>query len=242
MNATRRRRRSGLARFRVVFGVLLVALGIALSAAASWQGFLPHRITVRGNHEVSERTIVGRAAIDAARNVWLQDMGAAAARVREIPYIRDVRISRRLPAFVTIQVNEREPFAAVVSGRARFVVDRDLRLLPRYGKLSPLPVFELAATPNAQGFARNPKLVRMRNDYLALHDAHFAIALLRLDRFGDLQATTRNGVKFLLGDDGALLKKIAMIDPILSQVAQGHHSITTIDLRTPAAPVVVYRR
>ncbi len=241
MTAARRRRRGKFGRFSAVFALLVVAAAIGGYAAASWRGFLPSYVGVRGNRTVSTRTILAHAAISPTRNIWLQDLGAAAGRVRAIPYISDVRISRIPPSGVMIHVRERTPFAIVQSGSSRFIVDRDLRVLPRSSWARPLPLFAAAALPDPDGFLRNSKVSRMRNDYLELTGAHFAIAVLRFDRFGDLEATTRSGVRFLLGDDAALPKKIAMLDPILAQVAQGRRSIATVDLRAPAAPVVVYR-
>ncbi len=107
-----------------------------------------------------------------------------------------------------------------------------------------LPEFVMKAQqmPQAGQFVKDQDAARLRNDYEALNQAHIVVWLVQYDKFGDLIATMHTGVRLLLGDDSDLQTKIALVGPILSQVAASGRRIAAVDLRAPKTPVVVYAR
>lgn len=244
---TQRRKKSAAARLRPFW--FLIALVAVVGAAggywaATWPGFYPRDVVLRGNRVVPGQEIVARAAIVGNQNLWLQNMRAAAARVAEIPYIKDVSIHRSLPATITVRVTERIPFALVRISEQSVLIDRDLRVLQSGGEGEALPVFvgrgKTAPPPGA--FLKDPQAARLRDDFELLSRAHVAAATFRYDRFDDLIVSMRTGVTLLLGGDGDLAQKAALVDPILSQVAAQGKKIAEVDLRAPRTPVVVYRQ
>jgi cell division protein FtsQ len=213
--------------------------------AATWPGFYPKSIAVRGNRMVPASQIVTRAAISPRENLWLQNMHAAASRIEAIPYIRTANIHRSLPASVRIVVAERTPFAVLEYGEQRALIDRDLRVLQSAQSREGLPLIvgkPLAPMPHAGAFIRDDEIERLGEDYYALRQAHVAVTSLRYDRFGDLVANTPQGISLLLGDDSDLTKKTPLIDPIISQVSATGKKLAAVDLRAPHTPVVVYKR
>lgn len=242
-----RRKKSAAARLRPfwVLIVLLLALGAAGGYYAStWKGFYPRSIRVAGNRVVPRAQILAKARISLWRNVWLQNVGAAAARVQTIPYIETAHVYRSLPAAVRIVVTERTPYAVLRAGGEAALVDHSLRVLAAAPARGELPVFVLdraiALTPGR--FIRREDAVRMRDDYDALQAGHVIVASLRVDRFDDLVATLRDGVRVLLGDDQDLAKKVPLIDPILAQVERRGRPLAAIDLRAPSTPIVVFKK
>lgn len=242
----KRKQKSRAARLRP-FWFLLVLLAAAAAFggyyAATWPGFFPREIAVRGNRIVPRSEILARARILPDANLWLQKMGAAANRIEAIPYIKTARIHRSLPAGVRIDVTERVPYAIVKSGPSALLIDRDLRVLQPAPRVSALPVFvQHLAGPAAAGvFLKDEAVMRLRDDYDALAQAHVIVTSLRYDKYGDLDAGMRSGVQLLLGDDSQLAQKTGLIGPILSQVAANGRRIAAVDLRAPKTPVVVYK-
>ena len=57
----------------------------------------------------------------------------------------------------------------------------------------------------------------------------------------DDHTVMRNGLRLLLGSEKDLAQKLALVDPILSQVVGKQRRVAAIDLRAPATPVIVYR-
>ena len=242
----KRVRKSAAARVRPFW--ILIVLGAALVAGAIafvvfWPGFSPHAITVTGNRRVSTAEILERAAIPAHRSIWLDNTKAIAARIRAIPYIGAVSIRRLPAASVRIAVTERTPFAVLQSAGAAAIVDRDLRVLAWDDGGSQLPV--LVAGENV---ALNPGSFVVARDAAALRDAQELLtsqgltpANLSAGRYGELVATMPGGLRVLLGTPDDLAQKVRLVNAIRAQVVQGRRGVSAIDVRAPAAPVVVYR-
>ncbi len=240
---TGRRKRSAADRLRPFWILLVLFLAVGILGSyyvITWPGFRVRHIIVFGNHRVTSKEIVKRAALNTHVNVWLQNMNGAANRIAAIADIGQVTIERAFPAGVTIVVKERFPFAQIRSGSQSVVSDRDLRVLKVSGAAG-LPQFIVRiGLPPVGHYIKDERAVRLRDDYELLTGAHVVVVALRYDRFGDLIAVTPRRVQILLGDDEDLTRKVRLIGPILSQTAG--KKIATIDLRAPATPVVVYRR
>jgi cell division protein FtsQ len=241
-----RRRRSPLARLRpfwmpLALGGALVLLSLGI--AATWPGFYPTRIAVIGNHRVARTEILARAAIAPHVSVWFQNAGAMATRIGQIPYVATVRVHRLPPGEILIVVSERVPFAVLRSGSDDVVVDRDLRVLePAAGDGGlPLLVVEpgLDFTPGA--YVRTRDAIELRDAYAAIAAAQIVPARLAFDHFDGLVVTLDNGLELLLGTQDDLDRKLVLANAILKQVVGRERRVAAIDLRAPAAPVLVYR-
>jgi cell division protein FtsQ len=242
-----RRKASAASRLRPFWIVIVLAVlvaGIAGYYVASWPGFYPKRVGVVGNSIVPAREILARAAISPSQNIWLQNTHAAVRRIEAIPYIATAQIHRLPPAGVSIDVTERTPYAVVGSGGGRAIVDHDLRVLSGARAEPALPVFALREKMALQPgvFLKNGALQHLRDDYDILLAGHVIVTGLGYDRFDELDAATRGGVRILFGEDADLQKKIPLVDPILSQVSRQGRVIKAIDLRAPSTPVVVYKK
>ncbi|MDQ2679702.1 MAG: FtsQ-type POTRA domain-containing protein [Candidatus Eremiobacteraeota bacterium] len=250
----KRRKKNAAARLRPFWVLLLLALVIVAGAgyyAVGWPGFEPKQIAVISPPSISSSEILQRAQISLTNNIWLQNMRAAAARVRSIPYVLDARIHRGLPAKVSITVTARTPFALLQTPSQTVVIDRGLRVLEDAGDppstsdtdRSSLPRFILrrGSRLRAGAFVLSSGVQRMRTDYDLLLAGHVAARTLSFDRYDQLIATLENGVQLLLGDDAEIAKAIPQIDPILSQVKGEGRKIKALDLRAPNTPVVVYK-
>lgn len=221
-------------------GVLAVAAG---AFASSWPGFDPKNVEVAGNRRVSTGQILRAAGIAPHLSIWLQNTGAIARRIESIPYIGAVWIHRVPPDSLRIAVREREPFAILYSAPDSAIVDRGLRVLELPQGDEPLP--ELIVTP---GLSLEPGSFVATREAAELRDAYEVIATrkiepraLSFDHYGGLVVTLRDGMRVLFGQDSDLTQKLTLVDAILAQVVRGQRRVAAIDVRAPAAPVVVYR-
>lgn len=245
----KRQKPSAAARLRP-FWLLVVALVVALLAGVAALLILPvmvpRTIDVTGNHIVSSAEILSRAQIDRHRNMWAQNTKAIAQRVESIPYVGEVFIHRRPPETMIVEITERQPYAVVTLGNdQRVEVDRDLRILDSAPPANVhIPELLAKAAPSAKpgDFLKDPQLVALRDDSVALAEAGVIGARFSHDRFGDLDVVLPNGIQLWLGEESELAKKIPLVNPILHQVGRAGKPIAAIDLRAPSTPIVVYRK
>jgi cell division protein FtsQ len=242
----KRRKKNAAARLRpfwIAIGFLLVLAVAAGIGIVLWPGFTPKEIVVTGNRNARRADIVAKAAIAPNVNVWLQNPRAIESRVATIPYVGAVHVHRIPPATIAIDVTERIPFAVVTEGSQAVLVDRDLRVLQPADAPSDLVTFTLppGADLGPGTFLKSDDAIRLRTAYDQLIAAHVVPIGLGFDTFDGLVATMRGGIRVMLGDDDEMPRKIALIDPILSQVVRKGKPADAIDLRAPNTPVVVYR-
>ncbi|GAC1392998.1 MAG: FtsQ-type POTRA domain-containing protein [Vulcanimicrobiaceae bacterium] len=222
--------------------LLLAASAAGAYYALSWPGFRVKQIDVAGATVVSKAEILQRAAIDRRQNLWLENMKVVKNRIQTIPYIEEVSLRRGLPATLSIRVTERKPYAVLVSGTSRLLIDEHLRVLELQSVRRDLPSFHLPLqSARAGAFLHNEKLAVMARDYEILRKAHVEARSLAADRLGDVSAMLDPGITVKLGDDTDLEQKARLIDPILSQTQAEGRRIRTLDLRAPKTPVVVFR-
>jgi cell division septal protein FtsQ len=224
-------------------GLLCLLAIVGLAVAATWTAFDPKEISINGNHRVTRREILARAAIPPHVTIWLQNTGAIERRIEAIPYIARASVHRGLPASIRIAVVERAPFAIVESGDDAAVVDHALRVLEPATGGEALPVFEMEPTANLMpgAYVRARAALELRDAYDAVAAKGLLPTTLALDQFGGLVATMPGGVKLLLGGSNDLDRKLTLAGAILAQIVRGQRRVAAIDLRAPAAPVLVYR-
>jgi len=114
-----------------VFSLVVLVGSIGLLVAALAAGRLRvYTAEVQGNHMVPASEIYRASRVDGQVIFQVNRTIAEKAIVRALPFISKARVSTRLPAEVTITVQEREPVAVWESGTMRYAVDVEGILIP----------------------------------------------------------------------------------------------------------------
>ena len=244
----RRRKVSAASRLRPFWILAVFALVVAGAAGyflVTSPAFRPHGVRVTGTHVVSPSEVLAKAAIAPDENIWMQNTRAMASRIESIPYVETAVVHRAPDAAVTIDVSERTPFAIVETPAGLALIDGNLRVLESEpAQRAALVTIELHNAVSVQpgAFLKDPALRSLRDDENQLVAAHIAPASLTTDKYGQLVATLRDGVKLLLGDDDDLAKKIPLVDPILTKLRAHGRGLAALDLRAPGTPIAVYKQ
>lgn len=131
--------------------VLTVVVTIAL-CYGGWEGYrwLTHAelfsiagVDVKGVRSMSDENIRDVAAMFTGQNVFRVDLGAATRRVTADPWVRDVRIERRLPNRISILIAERVPKAVLQASNGKHLIDGEGVVMVPAGAGAPLPVIAL---------------------------------------------------------------------------------------------------
>lgn len=243
----RRRKRSLLDRARtywIVFAGTGIIVALAMWRLATLPAFRLHDLSVTGLVSVAKSDVIARAAIDPSVNIWLLDRAAIERRIDAIPYVATARVHRRPFGNVWIEIEERRPEACARDSVGTDVtVDRELRILETRCARGTTLTYDvrgaLSATPGS--FSHDEDLVRLQKDARALAVAGDRFGLLRLDRFGALEAKLHDGITVRFGDEADLGTKQRLIGPILAGLGARATKVRVVDLRAPATPVVEFR-
>jgi cell division protein FtsQ len=170
-------------RWKVVGVILLLALlaptpWLARRGASKLAFFHVSRVVVDGTRYLSADTVVARLGVDTLHSVW-DDPAPLEDRVRALPQVADVSISRKLPGTLVVKVRENPPVALVPGARGLEVVDSAGRSLPID------PAREALDLPIAS--RRDIGLIRMLGDVRARHSVLYRrISEVSRDSSGDI--------------------------------------------------------
>lgn len=126
-NSYRRRRRGSLGPFLRVLSVLLSAVAIV---AALTLFFKVDQVLVTGNTRYTQEEIISVSQVQQGDNLILLDKYHIAQRIyTELPYITDVRIDRKLPDVLLVEVTETEAVASIQSGGTWMLLSNEGKIL-----------------------------------------------------------------------------------------------------------------
>ena len=95
--------------------------GMQLAALAADAGFEVRRVEVRGVERMNELKVYDQVLAERDRAMPLVDLAALRAKLRELPWVGDARVSRQLPDTLVVDIVERVPHA-VLKKPGRYVL------------------------------------------------------------------------------------------------------------------------
>ena len=164
--------------------------------------------------------------------------GAAARRIRALPWVRAVHVERRWPSTVTVHVLERVPVAAAPATGGVALVDRQGRVLavtaappPDRPMLTGLPP---AGAPGSMLAGRVAELLAVAQ---ALPPAVVPrVAGVAAAAGGEVELRLRPQGVVKLGAPEQLPEKMVAIQTVLAQVDLSR--LAVLDVRVPASPAI----
>jgi cell division septal protein FtsQ len=101
-------------------------------------------VDVTGAKQVSQAELRAIAGVFTGQNIFKVDLDTPVRRASANPWVKDVRIYRRLPNRISLVVTERVAFAQLDTGAGRYLMDSDGVVIDRIEKENasewPLPV------------------------------------------------------------------------------------------------------
>ena len=92
-------------------------------------GLKLEKVTVDGNHYLSEDDVIKAAALPQGESMFKLDLNGALEKVKAMDWVERAFIERRLPRSIVISVKERKPVALLDNGDL-YGVDAEGRVLP----------------------------------------------------------------------------------------------------------------
>jgi hypothetical protein len=222
-----------------------VALGAVALVWAAWTGisstrlFAIENVEVTGVQRLTAADVIAQAAVPDGASLLNIDADALEGRLLANPWIEEVRLSRRIPSTLRVEVQERVPVAVVDSGLTLWFVDATARVVAESTPESatPLPVIrdvpDFVAEP---GEASDSEVLRnalrvlsgMNPDLIATVTAVSAPALV------ETALLTSGNVEIMIGEAVRLEEKSLLVADILRE--QGAQ-VVFIDVRSVERPI-----
>ena len=236
--AVREDRRRGRLRRTVTVVVLLALLGALVAVERSALVGL-EEVQVAGAQRLADDEVREATGLELGTSTLRLRLGRVEERVAALPAVREASARRVDPLTVLVEVAEREPSLVAVGGGSSVLVDREGIVLDA-GEQDGLPVVRLDDEP--------PEVGASVTDHAALGNAVRAwrgltgplrSRVVRYDAGGadELVLRLEDGIDVRFGRAHRVDEKARALGVILEDV--GEADISEIDVRAPAAPVVV---
>lgn len=226
--------------------VLLAGSMVGGRAAHQWITHTPRfgarEIEVVGNHRTRRDEVLAAARVQPGTNVLGLDALRAERAVEELPWVERAQVTRRLPGYVRIEVEERTA-AAIVSAGGLYLCAQDGTLFKRVQQGDPTDLPIITGIARAE-FERDPDAARENvRDALALLADLASSSLggrVRLeevhrDATGDLSVVLASGVYVWLGR-GPYRAKMARLSAILAELERQRIDPAEIHLESDRHP------
>ena len=197
---------------------------------------------VFGAKRVSDEEIIALAGIVMGDNLLAIDTGEVTRRIKKEPWIESVRVKRRLPDRVVIEVVERKP-VALINLDVLYLVDNEGLAFKRYSNVDDLdlPIITGFQKEEIEGGGKNA-LSRV----LAFMDTLSEERIFTLEDVSEISVdesygvalyTMREGVRIEVGWDG-FREKLDRLEKIISLRKGKLAGIEQIDMTGPRGVIV----
>lgn len=220
MPKKKRRRRTAL--FYGALGFLVAAVFVVLSLTVF---FGIQSVSVEGNSLYTEAQVLEIAAIEPGSNLFRLDTAAVARRLeRELPYIKEAKVTRVLPDRVRLELAETRAVCAAEEGGAYAILDPDGKVLSRAAEVpTGLSLLTGSALLEAQPgeaaqFEEAETGARLRSVWDALSAAGLDadVTAISVEKRYDLSFTYRGRILCRLGSADKLDTKMQMICAVIA--------------------------
>jgi cell division protein FtsQ len=207
-----------------------IALAAAMVLSAPWWGgqvlgalafFRVRSVEIQGARYAAPADIADRLRLDTTMSVWT-DLRVLDARVRGLPGIRTVDVSRKLPGTIVVAIQEQEPVALVPTAAG-------LRPYDVHG--TALPFDPVRVDLDLPVLARlDRRALRLLADLRHRAPALYAgITNVRVDARGDLVVVTPTFTVRASPDADAA--RLAAAVPVAEDLARRHIAAIELDVR-----------
>lgn len=122
----KRRKKRYLLRF-----LLLIAFFVALYFFLTSTVFDIQKITVQDNNYYTKEQVIGIAKVKTGKNIFETDVSKIKERLLLDPYIKNVKVGRKIPHTIYIEVEERKEFACIPYGNEFILIDNEGMVLKK---------------------------------------------------------------------------------------------------------------
>ncbi len=136
----KRRRKRGIKKaiFTIIFLTTVLIVVCLKAPFFNIKGF-----NVVGNKIISKENIINLSGVQVGNNIFYINSRAIKETIKTNPYIKDVKIKRKLPDVVIFEVKERNAYFYTQFKDNYFIIDKDTRLLEKRNNIKNMNLVRL---------------------------------------------------------------------------------------------------
>lgn len=225
----------------------LLACLLASMALMVWVYFYTdtlnvERVEVRGNNRLDARYVDTLSGLRSSDHLLTFDRDRVVSDLMRDPWIKDVRVLRKFPNRVIIEIEERTPVAQVLTEVGYCLVDEAGVLIaasptpwPAYTLLEGLPVEGLVVSDTIPGetFQYEMEVYRLMDEKMRARTSY-----VLPDPEHGMVLVTREGVRIYLGEREELERKLEIAFLILQDELEKYPQLVYIDVSNTSNPVI----
>lgn len=218
------------------FGGAVVAVFVLLYILFSSSLFAVKRIDVRGNTHLTDTEVKEIGGARTGMSIMRFPRADVRRRLLENTWVKEVRVGRRLPSTIVIELTERVPVAAVDDGNASFLIDESGFVIGAAGEetvvqIADLPVKTLVAGQKIEVKELSESLNVLNGLPEKIRTSVALVSAPSIDRITIYIAN----VEVIFGQAEKMEEKSMVLEEILAREGE---SVIAIDVRTPESPIV----
>jgi len=227
---------------RRVVGSTLGIAGLCLATWATFWSPMLHvrRVQVAGASHVTTADIRAVTAVQ-GENLLLLSTGDVAARIEELPWVKDAEVDRRLPGTVSVKIQERRPAVVVTVAAGSWTIDSRGHVLEEGASSKGLPTLtgtaltRLAAGERIEADVVHAGLEVWRSLPRRVRVEVASIVAAAPER---IALALRDGTVVRYGGADRLESKNEILTALLRRLSADGRKATYIDVSVPATPAI----
>lgn len=243
-----RRRRTkkkglGAGQIDLIYKLLLTASLIAAVAFVCVTFFRVKTVMVTGNQVCSAEQIARASGVELEdRLLFINRFEVSEGILEQLPYVDEVRIHKRFPSTLHIEITEAEPAARVISGNMAYLIDKNAKLLEcrPYSETDGVEVLridglEIAEQTPGKTIALTDELrlsaLRSILETFLEHPILEKIGVVHMDKLYSITFTYDERIVVTLGDTDQLAEKLEMLEAVLEGfdgTERGHMDVSEV--------------
>lgn len=204
-------------------------------------------IHVEGNTCLSNEDIIRESGISYGQNILKIDPELSEKKIEKNPWIQSAIVHRKFPDEIFIQIIEKEEAAAVkymgsfvlidVNGYVLTIVEnlKDFDV-PVITGLDMVEIPKIGQAIETKDKLQKAKLLEFLNAF-KVNDLKELVSELSLENLQEINLYVRGGLEIKTGEGKNIVKKLALLQPILEDVWKNQRSNGFIDMRFDGDPI-----
>ena len=229
--------------FKFILLILLSSVGMVLVLKTNL--FIIDEIEIIGNNKIEKEDLITASSISIGENIFKISIKSGEENIKKISYTKDIKIKRKLPRKITMEILERKEIAQVKDISSFLIIDNDGNILDlKEDKSENLPIIiGLEIDNKTQGdnifsemeFDLRVKFIRQGYD-IGLLDH---IEEINMENIDSIDIKTYSDINIAFGKLNNVRYKLNLLDSTLDYIKDEGITCTMILMDKGESPIIV---